>query len=115
MILEKFSLAGRRTLVVGASRGIGRARAQGLAQAGADVALVSRGESLEITAREIEALGRKALVLREDITAEGAVERVVSASVEAFGGIDILLNNAGTTRRAKAENFSDEDWEFVLD
>ena len=77
MILEKFSLAGRRALVVGASRGIGRACALGLAQAGADLALVSRGETVQQAAREIEALGRKALVLREDITAEGAVERVV--------------------------------------
>lgn len=115
MTLEMFSLAGRRALVVGASRGIGRACALGLARAGADVALVSRSEAVESTAREIEALGRRALVLREDITSPGAVDRVVSETVKAFGGIDILLNNAGTTRRAKAEDFSDEDWEFVLE
>lgn len=80
MTREMFSLGGRRALVIGASRGIGRACALGLARAGADVALVSRSGAVEQTAREIEALGRKSLVLRQDITAEGAVEKVVPFS-----------------------------------
>ncbi|RLB13522.1 MAG: 2-deoxy-D-gluconate 3-dehydrogenase [Deltaproteobacteria bacterium] len=115
MILESFSLEGKKALVTGASRGIGKAGAIGLAQAGADVALVGRSESLAQTATQIEKLGRKALMLKEDLCVHDAAERVVEKTVEAFGRLDILVNNAGTTRRAPAEDFSDEDWEAVLE
>ena len=114
MTYELFSLEGKKALVTGASRGIGRAVAIGLAEAGADVALVSRGEALFTVAREIEKLGRKALVIQEDLSRPEAAEEVVKATVEKFGSLDILVNNAGTTRRAPAEDFSDEDWETVM-
>jgi len=112
---ELFSLEGKKALVTGASRGIGRAVAIGLAEAGADVALVSRSEALFPAAREIEKLGRKALVIQEDLSRPEAAEEVVGATVKKFGSLDILVNNAGTTRRAPAENFSDEDWETVME
>jgi 2-dehydro-3-deoxy-D-gluconate 5-dehydrogenase len=115
MILDKFSLAGRRALVTGASRGIGRACAISYAQAGADVALVGRSDGIWRTAGEIEKLGRRALVLQEDLAAPESAARVVEATEKGLGGLDILLNNAGTTRRAKAEEFSDEDWNYVLE
>ncbi len=116
MILDKFSLAGRRALVTGASRGIGRACALAYAEAGADLALVSRsGEALRQVAVQIEALGRRALVLEADLARPESAARVVEATESQLGGLDILLNNAGTTRRAKAEAFSDEDWNFVLE
>ena len=115
MILDKFSLAGRCALVTGASRGIGRACAIGYAEAGADVALVSRSEGVWQTAGEIEKLGRRTLVLQEDLAEPESAARVVEATEQGLGGLDILLNNAGTTRRSRAEQFSDEDWNYVLE
>jgi len=110
-----FTLQGKKALVTGASRGIGKAVAIGLAEAGADVALVSRSDVLFQTAQEIEKLGRKALVIQEDLTRPEAAEKVVNATVKSFGRLDILVNNAGTTRRAPVEDYSDEDWEVVIE
>lgn len=115
MILDMFTLQGKKALVTGASRGIGKAVAIGLAEAGADVALVSRSDVLFQTAQEIEKLGRKALVIQEDLTRPEAAEKVVNATVKSFGRLDILVNNAGTTRRAPVEDYSDEDWEVVIE
>ncbi|OGF99379.1 MAG: 2-deoxy-D-gluconate 3-dehydrogenase [Candidatus Glassbacteria bacterium RIFCSPLOWO2_12_FULL_58_11] len=115
MSLEQFSLEGRKALVTGASRGIGRACAVGLARAGADVALVSRGGALKAAAGEIEKLGRRALVLQEDLTRPETADKVVEAAVREFGRLDILVNNAGTTCRSPAENFTNEDWAEVLE
>jgi len=110
-----FTLQGKKALVTGASRGIGKAVAIGLAEAGADVALVSRSDVLFQTAQEIEKLGRKALVIQEDLTRPEAAEKVVNATVKSFGRLDILVNNAGTTRRAPVEDYGDEDWEVVIE
>lgn len=115
MILDMFTLQGKKALVTGASRGIGKAVAIGLAEAGADVALVSRSDVLFQTAQEIEKLGRKALVIQEDLTRPEAAEKVVNATVKSFGRLDILVNNAGTTRRAPVEDYGDEDWEVVIE
>jgi len=110
-----FTLQGKKALVTGASRGIGKAVAIGLAEAGADVALVSRSDVLFQTAQEIEKLGRKALVIQEDLTRPEAAEKVINATVKSFGRLDILVNNAGTTRRAPVEDYRDEDWEVVIE
>ena len=115
MSMELFNLEGRKALVTGASRGIGRACALGLARAGADVALVSRSQALTAVAAEIEKLGRRALVLQEDLTRPDTADKVVEAAVRELGRLDILVNNAGTTRRAPAESFTDEDWDEVLE
>lgn len=115
MILDMFTLQGKKALVTGASRGIGKAVAIGLAEVGADVALVSRSDVLFQTAQEIEKLGRKTLVIQEDLTRPEAAEKVVSATIKSFGRLDILVNNAGTTRRAPVEDYSDEDWEVVIE
>jgi len=115
VILDMFTLQGKKALVTGASRGIGKAVAIGLAEAGADVALVSRSDVLFQTAQEIEKLGRKALVIQEDLTRPEAAEKVVNATVKSFGRLDILVNNAGTTRRAPVEDYGDEDWEVVIE
>ncbi|MBW7996395.1 MAG: SDR family oxidoreductase [Candidatus Glassbacteria bacterium] len=109
-----FDLSGRVALVTGASRGIGRAVAAGLASAGADVAVVSRGEALAETGAEIEKLGRRTLVMREDLAEPETAAKVVGRTVEAMGRLDILVNNAGTTRRAPCEDFSDRDWNAVM-
>ena len=113
---ELFNLEGRVAVVTGASRGLGRAMAIGLAGAGADiVAIASARENVTQTVAEVEALGRqcKALGCRQDDRDE--VFRAVEESIAAFGKVDILVNNAGTIRRAPAEDFTDEDWAAVMD
>jgi 2-deoxy-D-gluconate 3-dehydrogenase len=91
-----FDLTGRTALVTGASRGIGRALALGLAQAGADVAVSARdGEALSLLAKEIEALGRRAVVLPADVTDAAACHALVTDAVAALGHLDVLVNNAG--------------------
>jgi 2-deoxy-D-gluconate 3-dehydrogenase len=91
-----FDLTGRTALVTGASRGIGRALAVGLAAAGADVALSARdAAALEEVRAEVEALGRKAVVLPADVTDAEACTRLVDDSVAALGQLDVLVNNAG--------------------
>ena len=89
-------LTGRTVLITGASRGIGRAIAVGLARAGADVALSARDEALlaEVQ-REVEALGRKAVVLPADVTDAEACAQLVTDAIAALGHLDVLVNNAG--------------------
>jgi NAD(P)-dependent dehydrogenase (short-subunit alcohol dehydrogenase family) len=96
-VLESlFGLDGRRALVTGASRGIGRAIALGYAEAGADVAVLARdAAALTAVADEIEKLGRRALVLPCDVTDAGQVADAVDRAVAEFGGLDVLVNNAG--------------------
>jgi len=114
--LAQFSLAGRRALVTGASRGIGRACALGLAQAGADVALVARDEAaLQSLAAEVQALGRKALVCPADLAGPSACEGVVARAEEALGPIDTLLYAAGVTRRAPAAEVTQGQIDECLD
>jgi 7-alpha-hydroxysteroid dehydrogenase len=98
MYLERFRLDGRVAIVTGAGRGIGAGCAVALAEAGADVALTSRTESqLQETAAQVEALGRRAVVVPADIMETADLERIVATTVAELGGIDILVNNAGNT------------------
>jgi len=95
-MLKEYSLKGKTAIVTGAGRGIGKAIALTLAEAGADVTVVARTvEQIEKTAEEIRKLGRKALAVPADITKKAQVENVVSQTVKQFGKIDILVNNAG--------------------
>ena len=96
MIPQEFSVEGKAAIVTGAGRGIGRAIATTLAEAGADVAVISRTRAqIEETAHAIEKLGRKALALRLDVSREEQVEQGVEQVVAAFGRVDILCSNAG--------------------
>ncbi len=98
MSASPFDLAGKTALITGASRGIGRAVAVGMAAAGADLALVARSEDgLAATAREIGEHGRKAFVIPADVTSEDAVTAAVTAAIERLGHLDIVVNNAGGT------------------
>jgi len=116
MVLDEFSLEGRIALVTGAGRGLGRAGALALAQAGANLALVSRtAAQLQETAAAVERLGRKAVVLTADIRSAAEVEAAVRAAVQAFGRLDILFNNAGTNVRKPVVEMSDEDWHTVME
>ena len=114
MILDQFKLDGRTAIVTGASRGLGQGIALGLAEAGADVALVHRSDGAE-TQERIEALGRRCVTIRADLADRGAVATVVAETVEKLGGIDILVNNAGIIRRAPLAEFTEKDWDDVMD
>ncbi len=94
--MSSFDLTGRTALVTGASRGIGRAIARGLARAGADVALSARDEQLLAQVRaEVEDFGRRALVLPADVTDQEACGRLVADAIDGLGHLDVLVNNAG--------------------
>lgn len=115
-VLDSFSLDGRRVLVTGGNRGLGRAFALALAEAGADVAIAARDEALNAKAvGELEARGRRALAVRADITVRADVTRMVAEVTEAFGGIDVLVNNAGIAIHRPALEVPVEEWQQVLD
>ena len=113
-VLEQFRLDGRVAVVTGAGRGIGRSIAIGLAEAGCDVVVTARrAHEIEAVAREIEQLGRRALAVPGDIRLPETSRAVVAAAVDAFGKLDIYVNNAGgaedRTMRQLAKT-PDEAW-----
>jgi 2-dehydro-3-deoxy-D-gluconate 5-dehydrogenase len=115
MILEQFNLAGRIAMVTGASRGLGQAMALGLAEAGADIACVSRAGNDQQTRERVEALGRRFLSIKADLGQPeqrvGLVERVVAH----FGQLDILVNNAGTGTRRPPEVYPLNEWRELIE
>src|SRR5437870_3975179 len=111
---DHLPLAGRRAVVTGAGRGIGRAIALALAAAGTDVALCARSHAeLEQVAEEVRALGRRALALPCDVT-NAAVARMAEEVTAGLGGIDILVNNAGAAASHKFVDHPDELWHHML-
>jgi NAD(P)-dependent dehydrogenase (short-subunit alcohol dehydrogenase family) len=95
-LVTPFDLTGRKAFVTGASRGIGQAIAVALAQAGADLALVARGEEgLAATAKQITDCGREAHIIAADVTRQDSVEDAIAAAIRALGHVDIVVNNAG--------------------
>jgi 2-deoxy-D-gluconate 3-dehydrogenase len=113
MILEKFELNGKVAIVTGASRGLGKAMAIGLAEAGADVALVA-SSSTDATAKQIRSLGRKACRIQANLLHGEVVSKIVETTVQEFGRIDILVNNAGIIRRGSMLEFTEKDWDDVI-
>ncbi|MCL2595078.1 MAG: 2-dehydro-3-deoxy-D-gluconate 5-dehydrogenase KduD [Promicromonosporaceae bacterium] len=115
MILEAFNLCGKVALVTGALRGLGQGAALALAEAGADVALLDYVNPAE-TKAAIEALGRRAIVIEQDLIAATAKElaATVDTVVADLGRIDILVNNAGIIRRAPLLEHTAQDWDDVL-
>ena len=109
-------LEGKIALVTGASRGIGRAIAVALAAAGADVAVNYAGNkaAAEAVAAEIEAMGRKVLLLQGDVAQLEVCTEMIDAVIKEFGRIDILVNNAGITRDNLLMRMKEEDWDAVL-
>lgn len=114
MVLDLFRLDGRSAIVTGASRGLGESVALGLAEAGADIVLVGRSDGLDETKQKIEKLGRKAIAVRADLAKMESIEKVMSAALAAFGKVDILVNNAGMVRRAPALEYTEKDWDDVV-
>lgn len=116
MILDDFSLTGRVALVTGASRGIGRAIALALAEAGADVALASRtAADLQAVADRVRAVGRRALSLPTDVTDRRQIEQMISKTVSALGRIDVLVNAAGVPHRKPTVELIEADFDQVYD
>lgn len=115
-ILEDFKLDGKVALVTGSNRGLGQAIAIGLAEAGADVIGVSRGVDAPETHESITALGRKYQHIQSDFSEldANACKALVDGAVTQFGSLDILVNNAGIIRRNPALEFSESDWDDVL-
>ena len=109
-----FDLTGRVAVVTGANTGIGQGLAIALAEAGADVALVGRTPA-EKTAERVRAAGRRAAIVGADLSTIAPVQEVVDQTLSELGGLDILVNNAGIIRRGDALDFSEEDWDAVID
>ncbi|MHA7964445.1 2-dehydro-3-deoxy-D-gluconate 5-dehydrogenase KduD [Paenibacillus sp. CAU 1782] len=110
-----FDLTGKKAIVTGAGRGLGEAFAIGLAQAGADVALVTNRTPADETAEKIRGLGRKAITIQADVGDRSTLPGIVERTVEELGGLDILVNNAGIIRRTPADEHTFEDWQEVMD
>lgn len=111
-----FSLAGRKALVTGASRGIGRRLALGLAEAGADVALAARSTAdLAAAAEEVRALGRSAAVIAMDVASKPSIEAGVAGAAASLGGLDILINNAGMEEVRPSLEVDEALWDRILD
>jgi len=115
-VLDRFSLTGRTALVTGGYRGLGRAFAQALAEAGADVVVAARDEakSVQAAAEIAESTGRRTLGLGMDVTSRPQVEAAVARTVEEFGGLQVLVNNAGACVHRPALEIPDEEFEEVL-
>lgn len=112
--MSHFDLSGRIALVTGANTGIGQGIARALAEAGADIAAVGRSDAEE-TVSMIRQLGRRCEFFRADFSSIEPVTNVVETVLAQFGRIDILVNNAGIIRRADALDFSEADWDAVID
>jgi len=113
--MQMFSLEGRVALVTGAGRGIGRALALGLADAGADVVCLARTQAeVEAAAEEVRAKGRRAMAGTADVTNQEQVASAVEAAIAEFGKIDILVNNAGINIRKPALEVEEQDWDRVV-
>ncbi|MGD6818836.1 2-dehydro-3-deoxy-D-gluconate 5-dehydrogenase KduD [Metabacillus sp. 113a] len=110
---DLFSLHGKIALVTGASRGLGKGMALGLAEAGADI--IGAGiSSMAGIKSEIESLGRSFIGIEADLSEESARRELVTRALKESGRIDVLVNNSGMIRRAAAEEYSMEDWRAVI-
>jgi 2-deoxy-D-gluconate 3-dehydrogenase len=115
MSKDPFRLDGLTALVTGAATGIGAAIATAFAAAGADVACHGNARKPDATAQRVKDLGRRGLSLRGDLARSETASQLVEDTLQAFGRIDLLVNNAGTIRRAPAVEFSEEDWLTVIE
>ncbi|MDT5121503.1 MAG: hypothetical protein QOC96_985 [Acidobacteriota bacterium] len=116
MSYSALELNGKVAVVIGGTSGIGRAIAHGLAEAGADVIPTARRmEQVEAAATEIEERGRRTLRLASDVSDRASLQRVLEESVRVFGQVDILVNCAGRTKRGPTLDFTEEDWNTIME
>lgn len=113
MILEAFKLADKVALVTGCDTGLGQGMALGLAEAGCDIVGVGRKVPQETAAR-VQALGRRFHAIQADLRHQHGLEDVVTQTVATYGQVNILVNNAGTIRRCDAIDFTEQDWDDVM-
>ena len=114
MILKEFQLDGKNALVTGSHKGLGAAIAVALAQAGANVACHGRDPNPGKACEEIRTLGRKTAYFTGDVADAKVCVELIEKTVGELGSVDILINNAGTIRRAPAAEYSAEDWDEVI-
>ena len=112
-ILDAFKLDGKSAIVTGAARGLGQGIAIGLAEAGADIACVDILSTSD-TRKSIEKIGSKAIEIEADLSSLESIDTIIDSTKEAFGKIDILFNNAGIIRRSPITEFSEKDWDDVI-
>ena len=114
--IKGLDVAGKVAVVTGGTSGIGRALALGLAAAGAEVVATSRrAEQVKETTEGIEALGRRSLAITSDVGDRASLEQVLEKTITAFGGVDILVNCAGTTKRTPTLDMDEASWQNILD
>ena len=113
MILDKFKLHGKVAIVTGAARGLGQGIAIGLAEAGADVVLVDILDMSD-SRKQIENLGKRCETVTADLSMKESVDQIINKALKSMGSIDILVNNAGIIRRAPLVEFSEKDWDDVM-
>ena len=114
MILNTFKLDNKVAIVTGGAVGLGRGMALGLAQAGADIVAVGHTAEDNGVVAEIEALGRKAIYIQANLMETAPIAGIIEKAVTEFGHIDILVNNAGIIRREDSVNFTEQDWDDVM-
>ena len=116
MSFPGLDLTGRTAVVIGATSGIGRAIALGLADAGADVVPTGRRAKLaKEAAREVEARGRRSLTITADVSDTDSIQALADAAIEKFGKVDILVNAAGRSVRRPTLEVTDAEWEEIMD
>ncbi|MDD5454828.1 MAG: 2-dehydro-3-deoxy-D-gluconate 5-dehydrogenase KduD [Candidatus Ratteibacteria bacterium] len=113
MIIDKFNLEGKVAIVTGSSTGLGQGMIIGLAEAGADIVGVDYIESTE-TREKVEKIGRKFLEIKANLLTTEPVKGIIEKTVKEYGRVDILINNAGIIRREDATDFTEKDWDDVI-
>jgi len=114
MILKQFELKGKKALLTGGAYGLGKAMAQALLEAGAEVCVIDISQDLNASVKELSEIGR-CVGIKADLSKRAERRRAFQKFIKTFGTIDVLVNNAGITKRHKAEEFPIEDWDKILE
>ena len=112
-MLDMFKLDGKVAIITGASRGLGQGIIVGLAKAGADIVGVGQSDMSE-TRKLVESIGKKFVEVKADLTKQDKLDDIIQVCKKEFGRVDILVNNAGTIRREDAINYTEKDWDDIL-